>query len=64
VLPSSGDEGVSTDLIRRVLDDVSVQEKRVINSCPVVHSFVVNNPGYAELIDAERTRAVAGNDQP
>jgi predicted GNAT family acetyltransferase len=64
VVPKFQGRGVSTDLIRRVLDDVSAQEKRVVNYCPVVHRFVENNPGYAELIDAECTRAVAGNDQP
>jgi predicted GNAT family acetyltransferase len=64
VLPEFRGRGVSTDLIRRVLDDVRARERRVVNYCPVVHRFVENNPGYVDLIDTDRTRAVTGQHQP
>lgn len=51
VLPEFRGRGVSTALIRRVLDDVRAQEKTVINYCPVVRRFIESNPEYADLLD-------------
>jgi predicted GNAT family acetyltransferase len=64
VLPEFRGRGVSTEMIHRVLDDVRAQQKRVINYCPVVHSFVENNPSYLDLIATDRTRAASTRRQP
>jgi len=53
VLPERRKQGIATELIRRVLDDVRTQHKTVTVMCPIVHTFVEHNPGYADLIDAE-----------
>ena len=45
--------GISTDLIRRVLDDVRIQGKTITNYCPVVTTFIEENPSYVDLVDAE-----------
>jgi predicted GNAT family acetyltransferase len=63
VLPEFRERGVSTELIRRVLDDARAQAKTVLNYCPVVHRFIESNPGYADLIETDRPGAVAGHDQ-
>jgi predicted GNAT family acetyltransferase len=63
VLPEFRGRGVSTELIRRVLDDVRAQGKTVINYCPVVHRFIEDNPGYADLLDTDHPGAVTGHQQ-
>jgi predicted GNAT family acetyltransferase len=57
VFPDFRGRGVSTELIRRVLDDVRARGKSIINYCPVVHRFIENNPGYADLVDADHPPA-------
>ncbi|MGY2700736.1 GNAT family N-acetyltransferase [Nocardioides sp. HB32] len=64
VLPDFRGLGVSMELIRRALDDVRAQGRTVINYCPVVHTFIENNPGYADLIDSDHHRRVAGRARP
>jgi predicted GNAT family acetyltransferase len=44
-------QGVATELIRRVLDDVRAQGKTITIMCPVVRTFIEHNPEYADLID-------------
>jgi predicted GNAT family acetyltransferase len=51
VYPEFRKQGIATDLIRRVLDDVRAQGKTVTILCPIVRAFIERNPGYAELID-------------
>jgi predicted GNAT family acetyltransferase len=63
VLPEFRGRGVSTELIRRALDDARAQGKTVINYCPVVHTFIENNPSYGDLIEVDRSRTVAGHQQ-
>jgi predicted GNAT family acetyltransferase len=60
VLPQFRGRGISTELIRRVLDDVRAQGKKVVNYCPVVHKFIDDNPGYADVVDTDLARRVAG----
>jgi predicted GNAT family acetyltransferase len=60
VLPEFRGRGVSTELIRRVLDDARALGNTVTHYCPVVHKFIENNSGYADLIDTGHPRAVAG----
>jgi len=51
VLPGFRKQGVATELIRLALDDVRSQGKTVSVMCPIVHTFIERNPGYADLID-------------
>lgn len=53
VAPDFRRRGIGTELIRRVLDDVRVQGKTVTIVCPIVLTFIENNPIYADLIDPE-----------
>jgi predicted GNAT family acetyltransferase len=53
VFPEFRRQGIATELIRRVLDDVRAQGKTVTVMCPIVRTFVENNPEYADLIDPE-----------
>ncbi|MHA6668539.1 GNAT family N-acetyltransferase [Homoserinimonas sp. A447] len=51
VFPHFRKQGIATELIRRVLDDVRVQGKTVTIMCPIVRTFIERNPEYADLID-------------
>jgi uncharacterized protein len=53
VLPEFRKHGIATELIRRVLDDVRAQGKTVTIMCPIVRTFIENNPEYTDLIDPE-----------
>ena len=53
VFPEFRKQGIATELIRRVLDDVRAQGKTVTIMCPVVRTFIEHNPEYADLIDPE-----------
>jgi predicted GNAT family acetyltransferase len=53
VFPEFRKQGIATELIRRVLDDIRAQGKTVTIMCPIVRTFIENNPGYADLIDTE-----------
>jgi predicted GNAT family acetyltransferase len=45
-------QGVATELIRRVLDDVRTQGKTTTILCPIVRTFIDEHPEYADLVDA------------
>jgi uncharacterized protein len=47
-------QGVATELVRRVLNDVRADEKTITIFCPVVRAFVEHNPAYADLVDPRR----------
>ena len=47
-------QGIATELIRRVLNDVRADEKTITIMCPIVRTFIEHNPGYADLIDLRR----------
>jgi predicted GNAT family acetyltransferase len=51
VYPEYRKQGVGTELIRRVLDDVRTQGKTVTVLCPVVRTFIDHNRDYADLVD-------------
>jgi uncharacterized protein len=53
VFPEFRKQGVATELIRRVLDDVRAQGKTVTAMCPIVRTFIQHNAGYADLVDPE-----------
>ncbi|MGC1215001.1 MAG: GNAT family N-acetyltransferase, partial [Micromonospora sp.] len=60
VFPEFRKQGIATELIRRVLDDVRVQGKKVTVMCPIVRTFIDHNPEYADLIDPEHPGATQG----
>lgn len=53
VYPEYRGQGVATELIRRVLDDVRAHGKTVTVLCPIVRAFIDRNPEYADLVDTE-----------
>jgi predicted GNAT family acetyltransferase len=61
VFPEFRKQGIATELIRRVLDDVRAQGKTITIMCPIVRTFIENNPGYANLIDSKRPGVTKGH---
>lgn len=53
VFPEYRGQGVATELIRRVLDDVRSRGLTVTVLCPIVRAFLDRNPQYADLVDPE-----------
>jgi predicted GNAT family acetyltransferase len=60
VFPEFRKQGIATELIRRVLDDVRAQGRTVSIMCPIVRTFIDNNPEYADLIDPEHPKVTKG----
>jgi predicted GNAT family acetyltransferase len=63
VLPEYRKQGIATELIRRVLDDVRTQGKTVTIMCPIVRTSMEHNPEYADLIDPEHPGVTKGSHQ-
>jgi len=61
VFPEFRKQGIATELIRRVLDDVRAQGKTVTIMCPIVRTFIEHNPAYADLIDPEHPGVTKGS---
>jgi predicted GNAT family acetyltransferase len=61
VFPEFRKQGIATELIRRILDDVRAQGKTVTIMCPIVHTFIEHNPGYADLIDPKHPGVTKGS---
>jgi predicted GNAT family acetyltransferase len=53
VFPEYRGQGVATELIRRVLDDVRSRGLTVTVLCPIVRAFLDRNPEYADLVDPD-----------
>jgi predicted GNAT family acetyltransferase len=53
VFPEFRKQGIATELIRRVLDDVRSQGKTATIMCPIVRTFIEHNPEYADLVDSK-----------
>jgi predicted GNAT family acetyltransferase len=64
VFPEFRRQGIATELIRRVLDDVREQDKTIAIMCPIVRTFIENNPEYADLIDPEHPGVTKGLPRP
>jgi predicted GNAT family acetyltransferase len=60
VYPEFRQQGIATELIRRVLDDVRAQGKTVTILCPIVRSFIERNPEYADLVDPKHPGVIRG----
>jgi predicted GNAT family acetyltransferase len=61
VFPEFRKQGIATELIRRVLDDVRAQGRTVTIMCPIVRTFIEHNPEYADLIDSKRPGVTKGS---
>jgi predicted GNAT family acetyltransferase len=61
VFPEFRKQGIATELIRRVLDDVRAQGKTVTIMCPIVRTFIEHNPEYADLIDPKHPGVTKGH---
>ena len=53
VFPEYRGQGVATELIRRVLDDIRANGRTITVLCPIVRAFIDRNPEYEDLVDAE-----------
>lgn len=62
VRPVYRQQGIATDLIRRVLDDVRTQGKTVTILCPIVRTFIDYNPRYADLVDQDEPGVLMRSD--
>ena len=51
VFPEYRGQGVATELIRRVLEDVRARGNTVTILCPIVWAFIDRNPTYTDLVD-------------
>lgn len=51
VHPEFRHQGVATEMIRRVLDDVRAQGKTTTILCPIVRTYIDNHPQYEPLVD-------------
>jgi predicted GNAT family acetyltransferase len=51
VFPEFRRQGLATEMIRRVLDDVRTRGKTIHATCPIVRSFIERNREYADLVD-------------
>lgn len=60
VFPEFRKQGIATELIRRVLDDVRTQGKTVTIMCPIVRTFVEHNLEYADLVDTKHPGVTKG----
>jgi predicted GNAT family acetyltransferase len=53
VYPEFRHQGIATELIRRVLDDIRDRGRTATILCPIVRTFIEKNPEYADLVDAK-----------
>jgi predicted GNAT family acetyltransferase len=58
VFPEFRRRGIATELIRRVLDDVRAAGRTITNFCPIVATFLDDNPQYADLVDGRHPGVV------
>lgn len=51
VYPEFRHQGVATEMIRQVLDDVRAQGRTTTILCPIVRTFIDEHPQYEDLVD-------------
>jgi predicted GNAT family acetyltransferase len=51
VYPEFRHQGIATELIRRVLDDVRAHGRTLTIMCPIVVTFIEDHPKYTDLVD-------------
>jgi predicted GNAT family acetyltransferase len=54
VEPDYRGQGIASELIWRVLDDLRSRGETVTVICPLVHAFIVAHPSYVSLVDATK----------
>lgn len=64
MFPEFRGQGIATELILRVLDDVRAQARTVTIMCPIVRTFIDRNPDYADLVDAEHPGVIRDRTGP
>lgn len=52
VYPEFRHQGVATEMIRRILEEVASQSRTVTIICPIVRTFIDSHPEYEPLVDA------------
>lgn len=62
--PEYRNQGIGTELVRRVLDDARTHGRTVTVLCPVVRAFIDDNPSYVDLVDATHPGMDPGNHHP
>lgn len=60
VFPEFRKQGIATDLIRRVLDDVRAHGKTITIVCPIVRTFIERNPEYTDLVNPKHPGLPSG----
>ena len=58
VFPEFRNQGIATELIRRVLDDLRAHGKTATVMCPIVRTFIDHNPTYADIVDPQHPGVV------
>lgn len=53
VIPVYRNQGIATNLIRRVLDDVRAHRRTITILCPIVRTFIDRNPEFMDLVDPD-----------
>ncbi|MGA0568015.1 GNAT family N-acetyltransferase [Rathayibacter sp. KR2-224] len=61
VYPEFRGQGIATEMIRQVLDDVRSHGEKVTNLCPIVRTFVDKHPQYEDVIDPKNPGVVSRN---
>ena len=51
VYPEFRRQGVATEMIRQVLDDVRAQGRTATILCPIVRTYIDRHPQYEDLVD-------------
>ena len=58
VLPQFRRQGVATQLIRHVLDDLRAQGRTATVLCPIVRTFIDKHPEYQDIVDPDHPGVV------
>ena len=59
VYPEFRGQGIATEMIRQVLNDVRSHGEKVTNLCPLVRTFVDKHPQYEDVIDPKNPGVVS-----
>lgn len=60
VAPDDEGQGIGTELVREVLDQVRASGRGVLPLCTFVSAFIRRNPGYQDLVRTEEGRGQGG----
>jgi predicted GNAT family acetyltransferase len=60
IVPEFRQQGLATELIKRVLDDIRSQGRTITIVCPIVRAFIERNPAYRDLVDLKHPGVTKG----